>query len=83
MFGKNICVCTAGDEHSPLLDVLAGAMQNFDAWWLGVFPGLAILTVVLAFNFLGDAMRDVLDPTAEVTHEKAAEHKASATGVTA
>ncbi|GEC74058.1 ABC transporter permease [Microbacterium maritypicum] len=58
--------------------MISGAMQNFDAWWLGVFPGLAILTVVLAFNFLGDAMRDVLDPTAEITHEKAAEHKASA-----
>jgi peptide/nickel transport system permease protein len=63
--------------------MISGAMQNFDAWWLGVFPGLAILTVVLAFNFLGDAMRDVLDPTAEITHEKQAEHTASATGVPA
>lgn len=63
--------------------MISGAMQNFDAWWLGVFPGLAILTVVLAFNFLGDAMRDVLDPTAEIAHEKQAEHTASATGVPA
>ena len=60
--------------------MISAAMQNFDAWWLGVFPGLAILTVVLAFNFLGDAMRDILDPTAEVTHEKQAEHAASAKG---
>ena len=29
--------------------------QNFNSWWIGLFPGLAILTVVLAFNFLGDA----------------------------
>jgi len=36
--------------------------RNFDAWWVGVFPGLAILTVVLAFNFLGDTLRDALDP---------------------
>jgi len=57
--------------------IISAAMQNFDAWWLGVFPGLAILTVVLAFNFLGDAMRDVLDPTAEVTHEKQSELAAS------
>jgi peptide/nickel transport system permease protein len=63
--------------------MISAAMQNFDAWWLGVFPGLAILTVVLAFNFLGDAMRDILDPTAEVTHEKQAEHVASAKGATA
>src|SRR6266849_1651514 len=30
--------------------------------WLGVFPGLAIATVVFAWNLLGDALRDVLDP---------------------
>ncbi len=35
---------------------------NFDKWWIGTFPGLAILTVVLAFNFLGDTIRDALDP---------------------
>lgn len=32
------------------------------AWWLAIFPGLAITLVVLAFNLLGDALRDVLDP---------------------
>ena len=31
------------------------------AWWLGVFPGLAIMITVLSINFLGDAMRDILD----------------------
>ena len=31
-------------------------------WWLVVFPGLAITITVLAFNLLGDALRDVLDP---------------------
>ena len=36
--------------------------QELDQWWLGVFPGLAIWTVVLAFNLLGDGLRDALDP---------------------
>lgn len=36
--------------------------QNFGQWWIGTFPGLAILTVAVAFNVIGDALRDVLDP---------------------
>jgi peptide/nickel transport system permease protein len=31
-------------------------------WWLFLFPGLAIMTVVLSFNLVGDALRDLLDP---------------------
>ena len=30
--------------------------------WLSIFPGLAIMIVVLGFNFLGDGLRDILDP---------------------
>jgi peptide/nickel transport system permease protein len=41
--------------------VAAGATA-FNYWWVGTFPGLAILTAVLAFNFIGDALRDALDP---------------------
>ncbi|GAB3631626.1 ABC transporter permease [Microbacterium shaanxiense] len=63
--------------------MISAAMQNFDSWWLGVFPGLAILTVVMAFNFLGDAMRDVLDPTAEIAHENQSDLTASAKGANA
>jgi peptide/nickel transport system permease protein len=33
-----------------------------DAWWLTVFPGLAIFLVVLSLNAVGDALRDALDP---------------------
>jgi peptide/nickel transport system permease protein len=33
-----------------------------DAWWMAVFPGLAIFLTVLALNLIGDAMRDALDP---------------------
>jgi len=36
--------------------------QYFEFWWMGTFPGFAILSVVLAFNFLGDSLRDALDP---------------------
>jgi peptide/nickel transport system permease protein len=32
------------------------------AWWLSIFPGAAIMIVVLGFNFLGDGLRDILDP---------------------
>ncbi|CAN5879803.1 ABC transporter permease [soil metagenome] len=32
------------------------------AWWMAVFPGVAIFVTVLAFNLFGDGLRDVLDP---------------------
>jgi peptide/nickel transport system permease protein len=35
---------------------------KFYQWWLTTFPGLAVLTVVLGFNFLGDGVRDAFDP---------------------
>jgi len=35
-----------------------------EAWWASTFPGIAILLTVLAFNLLGDGLRDVLDPRA-------------------
>lgn len=39
-----------------------GMDSSAKAWWVLLFPGLAILVTVLAFNVLGDALRDVLDP---------------------
>ena len=43
--------------------MLADAMQFIQrAWWVVTFPGLAILTTVLAFNLMGDGLRDALDP---------------------
>src|SRR5262249_24202004 len=35
------------------------------AWWFVLFPGFALLIPTLAFNLLGDAVRDALDPTTE------------------
>jgi peptide/nickel transport system permease protein len=34
----------------------------FDQWWMWLFPGLAIASLVMAFNFIGDGLRDLLDP---------------------
>ncbi|HEY3060554.1 MAG TPA: ABC transporter permease [Chloroflexota bacterium] len=42
--------------------MVAAGTQNFDQWWVSTFPGLAILTLVMAFNFIGDGVRDALDP---------------------
>jgi len=44
--------------------MLSGKTQRYmtEAPWLAIFPGLAITFVVFGFNFLGDALRDFLDP---------------------
>lgn len=42
--------------------VAAGRLYIFDQWWVAAVPGAAILLGSLAFNLLGDGLRDVLDP---------------------
>jgi len=44
--------------------MLSGKTQRYmmEAPWLAIAPGLAITLVVFGFNFLGDALRDLLDP---------------------
>jgi dipeptide transport system permease protein len=43
--------------------MLADALEFIQsAWWVVTFPGLAILVTVLAFNLMGDGLRDALDP---------------------
>lgn len=44
-----------------------GMDSSSSAWWVLLFPGMAILVTVLAFNTLGDALRDVLDPRGSAT----------------
>ncbi len=39
-----------------------GRQNLIGAWWVATFPGLAIVLTVLAFNLVGDALRDALDP---------------------
>jgi len=42
--------------------ILNEARGHTFAWWLAVFPGCAIFATVLAYNLLGEALRDALDP---------------------
>lgn len=42
--------------------MVSDGIQYFDQWWMSAFPGLAIFSVVMAFNFIGDSIRDALDP---------------------
>ncbi|ATU93888.1 D-ala-D-ala transporter subunit [Phyllobacterium zundukense] len=42
--------------------IATGRRYMLDSWWLVAFPGMAILLVSLAFNLLGDGLRDALDP---------------------
>jgi peptide/nickel transport system permease protein len=39
-----------------------GRNHLYEGWWVSTMPGLAIFLAVLAFNFVGDGLRDVLDP---------------------
>jgi len=44
-------------------NILIDGKANIEiAWWLSVFPGMAILITVLAYNLLGEGLRDALDP---------------------
>ena len=44
-------------------NILTDGKDNIDiAWWLSLFPGLAILVTVLGYNLLGEGIRDSLDP---------------------
>jgi peptide/nickel transport system permease protein len=52
---------------SPEWGAMLSSGRRFliDYWWMPTFPGLAIMVVSLAFNLLGDGLRDVLDPRSE------------------
>ncbi len=46
--------------------IAEGQQQGFQTWWLVTFPGLAIALVALTINFVGDGLRDALDPTQRI-----------------
>ena len=49
---------------TPSLGALVSAGEGFpQQWWLTIFPGLTIVLIVLCVNFVGDGLRDALDPT--------------------
>ncbi|ULJ32461.1 ABC transporter permease [Klebsiella quasipneumoniae] len=45
--------------------ISSGRTYMMECWWVVTIPGLAILINSLAFNFLGDGLRDILDPRSE------------------
>tara|TARA_R110002012_G_scaffold59076_12_gene154257 strand:+ start:6582 stop:7490 length:909 start_codon:yes stop_codon:yes gene_type:complete len=45
--------------------ISTGRSYMLESWWLVAFPGAAIMLVSLAFNLLGDGLRDLLDPRTE------------------
>jgi ABC-type dipeptide/oligopeptide/nickel transport system permease subunit len=48
---------------TPSLGSLIASGQQFpQKWWITVFPGLTLLVIVIAINFVGDGLRDALDP---------------------
>ena len=51
------------EASTPTWGLILAEARNFIsiAWWLGVYPGLFIMISVLSVNFLGDALRDLLD----------------------
>ena len=42
--------------------MVSDGIDFFDQWWMWLFPGLAIASLVMALNFIGDGLRDILDP---------------------
>jgi peptide/nickel transport system permease protein len=46
--------------------MISFGIQFFEQWWMWLYPGLAIASLVMAFNFLGDGLRDAFDPRTRV-----------------
>ena len=42
--------------------LVSEGVKNFNYWWIATFPGLAIFTVAVGANFVGDGLRDYMDP---------------------
>ncbi len=43
--------------------ILGQARENISAWWLAIFPGVAIFILIMSLNFLGERLRIKLNPT--------------------
>lgn len=56
-----------GDPNQVSWGTMLNDAQQYlrSAWWMSVFPGLAIAVTVLSFNLLGDALNDALNPRGE------------------
>lgn len=50
------------DDINTWGQMLSKGRQEFEAWWMVIFPGLAIFLVVTIYNLIGDGIRDATDP---------------------
>ena len=48
--------------------MVAEGRELMQQWWISTFPGLAIFTVAMACNFIGDGLRDTIDPRTRSRH---------------
>jgi peptide/nickel transport system permease protein len=57
-----------GNQTPTLGNILAGSLQFISVgnWWWALFPGAAIVVIVLGINFMGDGLQDALDPRAKI-----------------
>ena len=51
------------DMLNPDMDDVRRRYEGTELWWLVTFPGLVIVLIALCINFIGDGLRDALDPT--------------------
>jgi len=67
-----------GNETVSWGALLSAGREQFSAWWMVLFPGLAIFLTVIAFNLVGEGVREVLDPQNGVQRIKYSEKKGAA-----
>lgn len=67
LFEAALAFLSLGDPTLPSWGqvIAAGRSDLETAWWISTIPGFFLFFTILAFNFLGDALRDALDPRAE------------------
>jgi peptide/nickel transport system permease protein len=52
----------AAPERAEWGRMVSLGIESFGRWWVWLYPGIAIASLVMAFNFIGDGLRDLLDP---------------------
>ena len=64
LFEASLSFLSLGDPTVPSWGqvIATGRSDLSTAWWISTFPGVFLFTTILAFNFMGDALRDALDP---------------------
>jgi peptide/nickel transport system permease protein len=67
LFEASLSFLSLGDPSVPSWgQVIANGRSDLStAWWISTVPGVFLFTTILAFNFMGDALRDALDPRQE------------------